>query len=192
MCAMKSIYISSAAFEVKVFDSALNPLAKRSKLFKSLVSCSEIIQKFLFSQDLLVRSNKVIKLELTLHLCGNQRIRTLNKQHRGKDGPTDVLSFPVHENLRAGTILSWPLERHVHLGDIFISRDVAVRQAKEFGITYEQEILHLLVHGILHLCGYDHEISDEEETIMIGHEQRMVAKIYKKLGYEKNGNNSKN
>ena len=67
------------------------------------------------------------------------------------------------------------------LGDIFICREVALRQAKEFGISIEEEILHLFIHGFLHLCGYDHEISREEEKLMFGLEEKLLEKISKKL-----------
>ena len=79
---------------------------------------------------------------------------------------TDVLSFPVYETLRSNSESFIEPGPVVHLGDIFICREVALRQAKEFKITFEEEFLHLFIHGFLHLCGYDHEMSKEEEELM--------------------------
>jgi probable rRNA maturation factor len=69
----------------------------------------------------------------------------------------------------------------VNLGDIFICREVALRQSKEFNVTLEEEILHLFIHGVLHLCGFDHEISEKEEVIMCEHEDMLVKQISDRL-----------
>jgi probable rRNA maturation factor len=122
---------------------------------------------------------------LNLTLCGNAKIKTLNREYRGKDKATDVLSFGVQENLRPDLgpfIKNLPV---LEIGDIFICKEVARKQAKEFSITYEMEILHLMVHGFLHLLGFDHELSLKEEEIMEDYEQKLVKKIYKALGFEK-------
>ena len=107
-----------------------------------------------------------------------------NNEFRGKDKITDVLSFPVHETLRLKEDDDMGFPPEISLGDIVISTPVALDQSVEFGVTLEQEILHLMVHGILHLCGFDHEISDEEEKIMEAHEARLVKEIYQRLKYE--------
>lgn len=91
--------------------------------------------------------------ELSLVLCGDATIQPLNAQWRGKDAPTDVLSFPMQE----GDDL---LQDDPVLGDLVISVETAARQAAERGHSLEQELLVLLVHGLLHLLGHDHE--DEE------------------------------
>ena len=121
-------------------------------------------------------------VEVQLTLCGNRKIQTLNKDYRGKDKPTDVLSFPVHDTLRRGQRDDEFFFDVLNIGDIIISRDVARRQAKDFDISLSQEVIHLIVHGFLHLCGYDHELSKEEHELMFGIEQKLVASIYKKLG----------
>jgi len=87
-------------------------------------------------------------------LVSDERIRELNQFFRGKDSATDVLSFP-HE----------PSEfdpRDDFLGDIVISTETAQRQAKENGLLLENEIKQLILHGLLHLCGYDHEADNGE------------------------------
>lgn len=123
----------------------------------------------------------VKEVTMTMTLCGKTKIRTLNRQYRQKDYVTDVLSFPVYDNLRPD---KKPLEKNLSqmdLGDLVICKEKAQSQAREFDITYEQEVVHLAVHGFLHLLGFDHEISDKEEKIMEAHENDLVGKIYKKL-----------
>jgi len=90
----------------------------------------------------------------SLAFISDRRMKELNKFFRGKDTTTDVLSFP-HE----------PDEFDVdktNLGDIVISAEQAQRQAKENGLTLDNEIKQLILHGILHLCGYDHETDNGE------------------------------
>ena len=93
------------------------------------------------------------KAELSIVLVSDAQIRRLNKLYRNKDKPTDVLSFPIGEKVEDWLIL----------GDIVISVDTAKRQAKELGYSLEEELKRLLVHGLVHLLGYDHELGGEEE-----------------------------
>ena len=86
--------------------------------------------------------------EVTILLTRDREMRKLNCRFRGLDRPTDVLSFPGDE---AGSSVSG------YLGDLAISVDSADRQAQEVGWTVEEEIQFLLIHGLLHLLGYDHE-----------------------------------
>ena len=93
------------------------------------------------------------KVELSVVLVSDAQIRRLNKLYRNKDKPTDVLSFPIGEKVEGWLIL----------GDIVISVDTAKRQAQELGYSLEEELKRLLVHGLVHLLGYDHELGGEEE-----------------------------
>jgi probable rRNA maturation factor len=93
------------------------------------------------------------KAELSIVLVSDAQIRRLNKLYRNKDKPTDVLSFPIGEKVNGWLIL----------GDIVISVDTAKRQAQELGYSLEEELKRLLVHGLVHLLGYDHELGGEEE-----------------------------
>lgn len=124
----------------------------------------------------------VKEVSVSITLCGKAKIRALNHQYRQKDYATDVLSFPVYENLRPDKKkIPEKLLSMVELGDLIICKDIAKSQAREFEITYEQEVIHLAVHGFLHLLGFDHEISPKEEKIMEAYESELVNKIYKKL-----------
>jgi probable rRNA maturation factor len=79
-------------------------------------------------------------------------MRKLNHRFRGKDRPTDVLSFPLHESLREIRRSEAPL-----LGDIVVNLHAAKRQAADYGVTLPAEVRRLLIHGFLHLLGFDHE-----------------------------------
>ncbi len=110
------------------------------------------------------------KIELGLHLVAPERSRELNKQYRHKDEPTDVLSFPLDERgLKEYGILP--------LGDIFICLEVAQRQAEEMKIPLNQEMARLAVHGLLHLFGYDHEISPEDEKKMTDLQEEIINSL---------------
>ncbi len=102
------------------------------------------------------------KSELSIDLVGDGRMRRLNRQYRKKDRTTDVLAFAMRESASPVSAL---------LGDVVISVPTAQRQAKEGGRSLSEEIAWLLVHGVLHLCGYDHERSDAEARRMKRREQ---------------------
>ena len=103
--------------------------------------------------------------ELSLDLVGDGRMRRLNCQYRKKDRTTDVLAFAMRESSSPVSAL---------LGDVVISLPTAQRQAKEGGRSLSEEIAWLLVHGVLHLCGYDHERSDAEARRMKRREQAVL------------------
>ncbi|MHB8461236.1 MAG: rRNA maturation RNase YbeY [Vulcanimicrobiaceae bacterium] len=104
---------------------------------------------------------------LSLTLVNDPAIRALNAQHRGKDRPTDVLSFP-------GEPAEFEHERL--LGDVVISLDTARRQAAEYDAPLQRELERLLIHGILHVLGHDHE-EPGERAVMIAQERRLADAI---------------
>jgi len=107
----------------------------------------------------------------------DEGIRQMNREYRGIDAPTDVLSFPLQEYLRPEELAAtFPLPpgEPLHLGDIAISYPRAVEQATEYGHSLERELAFLAVHGVMHLLGYDHEDPDqaglmrrEEEAVLL-------------------------
>ena len=97
------------------------------------------------------------KFEVGVTVCGDAEIRELNREHRGVDSPTDVLSFPMLECGTPGVLTM--------LGDIVISRDTAYRQAEEYGHSPKREFCFLAAHSALHLLGYDHETAPEREAM---------------------------
>ncbi len=121
---------------------------------------SELAHKILNALDL-------EKVELSILLTSDEEIRELNRLYRNKDKPTDVLSFPVGEEVDGWKIL----------GDVVISAHTAKAQAEEFGVSLEEEIKRLLIHGIVHLLGYDHEFGGEEEERFKAIEDYVQSKI---------------
>lgn len=125
------------------------------------------------TQFVLVREGKPFNTEVSISFVTDDVIAELNKKYRQKDGPTDVLSFEcdgVDDDLSAVTLAEDPI---YELGDVIIAPDVASRQTHEFGTTFEEEISLLLVHGLLHLCGYDH-IEDDEAEVMEARESEIL------------------
>jgi probable rRNA maturation factor len=116
------------------------------------------------------------KAELSVVLCDDAAIRELNRDWRKKDRATDVLSFPQAEDdaaLHAGR----KAPADASLGDVVISVDTARRQAHEGGWTLEEEMNRLLLHGVLHLLGYDHERGTREAARMRAEEARLSAAL---------------
>jgi probable rRNA maturation factor len=109
--------------------------------------------------------------EVSLLLVDNQRIHELNREYRGVDRPTDVLSFALQEETEEEPDAE--LEDDM-LGDIVISVQRAREQAADYGHSFEREIIYLAVHGTLHLLGYDHE-DDEDKKEMRAKEEEVMA-----------------
>ncbi|WP_411507542.1 rRNA maturation RNase YbeY [Brucella anthropi] len=106
------------------------------------------------------------KSELSVVFTDDASIQTLNAEWRGKDKPTNVLSFPAFP-VKAGS------QPGPMLGDIIIARETVEREAREEGKPLENHLTHLIVHGFLHLLGYDHE-TDEEADVMEAREREIL------------------
>lgn len=104
-----------------------------------------------------MKINNLIKdgkeVYISIKLSGDQEIQELNKKHLNKDKPTDVLSFNMDETQDDGSY---------YLGDVIVNLDQAARQAKDYGNNVEEEIAHLVEHGVLHLLGVHHPGDDHE------------------------------
>jgi probable rRNA maturation factor len=107
---------------------------------------------------------------LTITFIRDRAMRELNRDYRGMDKPTDVLSFAYHE--AEDGIAELGAQRH--LGDVVISVETAARYAGELGLAFGREIEHLVIHGTLHLAGYDHETDNGEMN-------RLEKKLRRKL-----------
>lgn len=115
---------------------------------------------------------------LSVTLVDDSRMRELNSRWRDLDRSTDVLSFPQDDDSQDDTVVALPAaatgaERP--LGDVVISLDTAIRQAEEGGWTATEEVTRLLLHGLLHLLGYDHEGAAPEAERMLTEERRLAA-----------------
>lgn len=100
--------------------------------------------------------------EVSVTFCDNEYIKKINKQFRDKDSATDVLSFPMYD-FEDETEAPTNPDGSVSLGDIVISLERAAEQAKELGNSFEREVAFLVIHSTLHLLGYDHERSKDDE-----------------------------
>lgn len=111
---------------------------------------------------------------VSLVLADDEEVHALNRQWRAKDKPTNVLSFPMlsrDEVLRAARNPDAPCM----LGDLILAHGVCVREAADKGVAVETHAAHLIVHGLLHLAGYDHEQGDAEAEEMEGLERKVLA-----------------
>jgi len=114
------------------------------------------------------RSPIVPGAELSLVFTDDAHVRVLNRQYRGKDSPTNVLSFPGAPG-KPGAY--GPL-----LGDIVVAEETVAREAEDQGLSFDDHLTHLVVHGFLHLLGHDHE-DDAEAEIMEDMETRILARL---------------
>ncbi len=125
---------------------------------------------------------------VSLTFVGDTAMRRLNREHRGRDRTTDVLSFPLFEPFAVPKVTHRPHadasdEPEVLLGDIVISLNVAARQARDYDVPLEAELSRLLIHGIAHLLGHDHE-APQERRRMVALEQKLAAAIDLKWPYD--------
>jgi len=117
-----------------------------------------------FARKVLARLGRD-RWELSVLLCGDGTIGDLNLRYRGKQGPTDVLSFSQAEGGGFPPELSPNANRWLH-GDIAISLDTLRENTREFGVAEDKELRRLLIHGILHLDGMDHHTNDDDEPML--------------------------
>lgn len=113
--------------------------------------------------------------EVSVSFVSNNEIKNLNKIYRNKDSVTDVLSFPLTGD--DGSVEVNPETGAVLLGDVVISLETAVKQAKNYGHSLEREVGFLTVHSMLHLLGYDHETSPLDQQIMREKEESVLEKL---------------
>ncbi|MEO7993481.1 MAG: rRNA maturation RNase YbeY [bacterium] len=109
-------------------------------------------------------------IELSVSLVSDRAMRALNAKHRHKDKTTDVLSFPLEHDLRPRLAATTP--EVVAIGDIVISPPVCLKQATEWGWTPGERLTQLLIHGYLHLLGFDHE-EEAERAMMEAREEEL-------------------
>jgi metalloprotein, YbeY/UPF0054 family len=115
------------------------------------------------------------RLEASLLFTSDEEVHQLNREWRQRDKPTNVLSFPM---LEREDLLSLSADGPPEmLGDIALAFETCAREAAEKGIPLEHHATHLIVHGLLHLAGHDHEISDEDAEAMEALETKALARL---------------
>ena len=117
----------------------------------------------------------VLSCQLSVTFVGLDEIHELNRDYRGVDSPTDVLSFPQYEAEDIAFYCEEPEEApdELMLGDVVICKEKAEEQAREFGHSFERELIYLFTHSVLHLLGYDHEEA-EDKAVMRKREEEIM------------------
>ena len=115
------------------------------------------------------------RLSASLLFTSDEEVHTLNREWRDRDKPTNVLSFPMLT--REGVVNLAPDGPPVMLGDVALAYETCAREAEAKSIPLDHHAAHLIVHGLLHLAGYDHEISEEDADNMEALEIQILAKL---------------
>ena len=136
-----------------------------------------LLEKMTEAAEYAVESENLLNLdkqrcELSVTFVGLDEIHELNREYRGVDRPTDVLSFPQFEDLEEEI----PEVGEICLGDVVICREKAEEQAEEFGHSFERELVYLFTHSVLHLLGYDH-MEEDEKMVMRQREEEIMEQI---------------
>ncbi|MEA5091761.1 Endoribonuclease YbeY [bioreactor metagenome] len=127
------------------------------------------------AMNIVARNSKLSEnTEVDITIVTDEEIHVLNRDYRGVDRPTDVLSFALDEGEEEPEILGSEAE-HL-LGDVIISAERAAAQAEEFGHGLKREIVYLAVHGLLHLLGYDHMV-EEDKVVMRAREEATLREL---------------
>lgn len=110
---------------------------------------------------------------VSVSIVNSSEIQKVNSEYRDKDYPTDVLSFPIFDSLiEEEDWLDFPL---IEMGDIFICWEKTQEQASKFNLEAWEEFLHLYIHGLLHLAGFDHEKGETDQKLMEEWEKRIMS-----------------
>lgn len=112
------------------------------------------------------REVAAVRDEVVIHVVGERLMRRLNREYRGVDSVTDVLSF----GWRTGHVSRGPM------GELYLNYGYIARQAKRFGVTARNEFCRMIVHGLLHLVGYDH-VHTHDASIMFGKQEKILQKV---------------
>jgi probable rRNA maturation factor len=162
---------SSGLVRVK-FNMEINVLTEEGlEVETSSDWMQEIVSKTLSTENL------PPNIEISLVITGQERIRELNKEYRDIDSPTDVLSFSMSEHKdEEQTAFIGPPDGLVHLGEVIVSYPQAQIQARERGHSLNKEMAILIIHGVLHILGFDHE-KPEMEPSMTAREQEILSDL---------------
>jgi rRNA maturation RNase YbeY len=114
--------------------------------------------------------------DIGILFTGTTTMRKYNRTYRGKDKPTDILSFPYHARIKAGKRIIAKTDEDRNLGDLILAPAYIKKDAAKYKQTFEERVIILLVHGICHLLGYDHE-TDTDYRIMHKKEQGLLKEF---------------
>ncbi len=142
------------------------------KMAINIAQINEDVQTFL-------KSLGYEEFDLGIWITTDATIQKYNREYRHKDKPTDILSFPYHDKLKAGKRIKAQEPEDENLGDLIISAAYVEKDAERLGITFERRMRRLLVHGICHLLGYDH-MKDSEYKVMLAKERELLEAAFGK------------
>ena len=140
------------------------------------------MEELLFNAAELVLSHNEVfssNIEISVSFVDEEEIKRINTEYRDVARATDVLSFPMFDDLDAmkGALKQTPKNREILLGDVIICESIAEKQAVEYGHSLNREITYLFVHSMLHLLGYTHEYSEDDRRVMRIAEEEVMQKL---------------
>lgn len=156
---------------------SVNILLEKKK-FPYALSILDLKKRMAFVLSLICESST----EVSFRFCDENEMKTTNMQFRGKDYATDVLSFP---NANEQISISESHKTICYLGDILICIPVCINQAKKAKISLDQELEKMMLHGLVHLKGFDHERSDSAWQVMSGLEKLLQKELIQQMGKPK-------
>jgi probable rRNA maturation factor len=157
---IKSVFTIEKLDNVKIILKNYRPKIKT--MLNILLNLDKLKSSKIFNND-------ISKIRFDISFCNNETIHQINKEYRGKDSPTDVITFSLFADDENAIIY----RKTAELGQIIISIDTAEKQAKE---SLEKEILTLICHGILHLFGFDH-LTKKDYDFVVGIQNQVVDKL---------------
>lgn len=144
---------------------------------------NQLIEKAV--QETLISLKVELDIEVCVNIIDNEEMQTINKEQRGKDSPTDVLSFPMYEfDYTAPESFALLLENEMpnpetdayYIGDMLIAWDKVVEQSQAYNHSLERELAFLVVHSMLHMFGYDH-IEKNDEVVMLDLQKKIMNQL---------------
>ncbi len=118
--------------------------------------------------------------DLGILICNAQRMSEFNLDYRGKEGPTDILSFPYHDTLKAGERISLTCDEDANIGDIILCPEIIEKKRLEWNRPFDEHCIVLLAHGIAHLLGHDHETDEDYARMQALEDELLQAATGKK------------
>ena len=135
-------------------------------LLENKVDLLDELKEFLYK---VCKDEKLDNVIFNVLIVDNKKIHEINKEYRGIDRPTDVISFALEDDK------TFNRSDIRVLGDIYISIDKVISQSEEYNHSYKRELFFLALHGLLHLLGYDH-MTEEEEKVMFGKQEEVLSR----------------
>jgi probable rRNA maturation factor len=173
---VKKIKLSSSiVFSSKKYSRIRKTKDAQFETLNETIHCSVSLSKFKIRIKFILSLICDFSTEVSIRICDEKEMLSTNSYYRGKDYPTDVLSFPCSDVID-------PKSGYSYLGDILICLPVCFNQAKQARISLAQELERMVIHGIVHLKGFDHERNKNAWRVMSLLEKSLQNELNKKMG----------